>query len=114
MLLRAHMTHGHLCSDIDPLKLAEHYADSPTLAEKFRFPDQKLNDLLNPATYGFTEADMEREFYIHMPMQSTIVKRKPKWKLRDVLDAYKQAYCGKIGIQFMHIQDRETCNWIRE
>lgn len=94
MLLRAHMTHGHLCANIDPLKLAEHYRDSPTLAEKFRFPDQKLNDLLNPATYGFTEADMEREFYIHMPMQSTIVKRKPKWKLRDVLDAYKQAYCG--------------------
>ena len=114
MLLRAHMTHGHLCADIDPLKLAEHYKDSPSLAEKFRFPDQNLNDLLNPASYGFTEADMEREFYIHMPMQSTIVKRKPKWKLRDVLDAYRQAYCGQVGIQFMHIQDREVCNWIRE
>ena len=97
------MTHGHLVADIDPLKLAEHYKESPTLAEKFRFPDQKLNDLLSPATYGFTEADMDREFYINMPMQSTIAKKKPKWILRDIIEAYRAAYCGKIGIQFMHI-----------
>ena len=64
MLLRAYMTHGHLLADIDPLKLKEHYKESPSLANKFRFPDQKLNDLLNPASYGFTEADMDREFSI--------------------------------------------------
>jgi 2-oxoglutarate dehydrogenase complex dehydrogenase (E1) component-like enzyme len=39
MLLRAYMTHGHYIANIDPLQLKDHYADSPSLAEKFRFPD---------------------------------------------------------------------------
>ena len=60
MLLRAFMTHGHYISDIDPLQLKEHYADNPTLAHKFRFPDKSLLTLLDPAHYGFTDADLER------------------------------------------------------
>ena len=64
MLLRAFMTHGHLVADIDPLNLKEHYKDSPSLAKKFHFPDEKLLSLLDPASYGFTEADMNREFHI--------------------------------------------------
>lgn len=73
MLLRAFMTHGHLVADIDPLKLKEHYKDSPSLSKKFHFPDEKLLGLLDPASYGFTEADMDREFNIQMPFGSTIV-----------------------------------------
>ena len=108
------MTHGHLVANIDPLNLKEHYKDSPSLAKKFRFPDEDLLSLLDPTHYGFSEADMDREFSVNMPYNSTIAQRKQKWKLRDLLDAYKEAYCGKIGVQFMHIQDREVCNWIRE
>lgn len=33
--------------------------------------------------------------------------------MRDLLEAYKTAYCSKIGVEFMHIPDREICNWIR-
>ena len=114
MLLRAFMTHGHLVADIDPLNLKEHYKDSPSLANKFRFPSADLLSLLDPAHYGFTEADMDREFSVKMPYNSTISQRKDKWKLRDLLQAYRDAYCGKIGVQFMHIEDREVCNWIRD
>ena len=64
IMLRAFMTHGHLVADIDPLKLKEVYKESPSLAKKFRFPDSKLLSLLEPSTYGFTEADMDREFNI--------------------------------------------------
>ena len=73
MLLRAYMTHGHLLSDIDPLKLKEVYRDSPSLSKKFRFPDENLVKMLDPASYGFTQADMDREFHIEMPFGSTIV-----------------------------------------
>ena len=76
MLLRAFMTHGHLVSDIDPLKLKDVYKDSPSLAKKFRFPDDKLIKMLDPAAYGFTEADLDREFHIEMPFGSTIVNKK--------------------------------------
>lgn len=114
MLLGAFMTHGHYVADIDPLKLKEHYKDSPSLAQKFRFPDQKLLSLLDPHSYGFTEADMEREFSVNMPYNSAIAQRKTKWKLRELIQAYQDAYCGKIGVQFMHIQDREVKDWIRD
>lgn len=42
------------------------------------------------------------------------MKTKKNWKLRDLITAYKNAYCGRIGIEYMHIPDREECNWIRD
>ena len=63
MLLRAFLTHGHLVANIDPLNLKEVYKDSPSLAKKFRFPDEALLRLLDPAAYGFTKEDMEREYF---------------------------------------------------
>jgi len=34
--------------------------------------------------------------------------------LRSVLARLKQAYCGSVGYEYMHITDREKCNWLRE
>ena len=73
MLLRAYMTHGHLVADIDPLNLKEVYKDSPSLAKKFRFPDDDLLRLLDPSAYGFTKEDLEREFYYKSPYEGAIV-----------------------------------------
>jgi 2-oxoglutarate dehydrogenase E1 component len=74
MLLRAFMTHGHLLADVDPLKLREVYKDSPSLAKKFRFPDESLYNIMDPAQYGFTEADMEKEFHYTNPYHGSILK----------------------------------------
>ena len=73
MLLRAFMTHGHLVADIDPLNLKEVYKDSPSLAKKFRFPDETLLRLLNPTAYGFTLEDLEREFFYTNPYEGAIL-----------------------------------------
>ena len=72
MLVRAYMTHGHLLADVDPLNLKEHYKDSPSLSKKYRFADDEMKYHLNPLKYGFTEADMEREFYFENPFNGTI------------------------------------------
>jgi 2-oxoglutarate dehydrogenase E1 component len=42
------------------------------------------------------------------------LSKKRNWKLRDLIEAYKKAYCGKIGVEYMHIPDRDRCNWIRD
>ena len=68
------MTHGHLVADVDPLKLKEVYKDSPTLAARFRFPRPELLNLLDPAHYGFTAQDMEREFHYSNPYHGAILK----------------------------------------
>ena len=85
MFLRAFMTHGHLVADVDPLKLRDVYKDSPSLAKKFRFPDASLNKLLDPASYGFTNEDMEREFYYNNPYDGAILQQKSKWKLKELI-----------------------------
>jgi len=33
--------------------------------------------------------------------------------LRDVIAAYKSAYCSKIGVEFNHIPEQEIQDWIR-
>jgi hypothetical protein len=33
--------------------------------------------------------------------------------LREIVDTLKSAYCGTIGVEFMHIPDMEQANWIR-
>ena len=68
------MTHGHLVADVDPLRLKHVYKDHPTLAKKFRFPDDKLLSLLDPTHYGFTAQDMEREFRFVNPYAGAICK----------------------------------------
>lgn len=30
-----------------------------------------------------------------------------------MIEAYKTAYCGKIGVEFSHIPEQHVCNWIR-
>ena len=114
MLLRAFMTHGHFNADIDPLELQKHYKHIPSVAKKYRFPDEKMQAMTDPKTYGFTEEDLDKEINYKSPFGGEIVQKKTKWKLGELIEAYKNAYCGKIGAQFMHIEDREKCDWIRQ
>lgn len=48
---------------------------------------------------------MDRTFYVDMPQLGGILSKQKSWKLRELLDALKAAYCGEIGVEFMHIQD---------
>jgi 2-oxoglutarate dehydrogenase E1 component len=34
--------------------------------------------------------------------------------LREILDVLQRAYCGKVGIEYRHIQSKEEKQWIRE
>lgn len=33
--------------------------------------------------------------------------------LREIIDQLEKTYCGTVGIEFMHIKNRQECNWIR-
>lgn len=107
MLVRAFMTHGHMAADVDPLQLYESYKQFPSLASKFRVPQTGVNNLLDYRTYGFTEADLDREFLLDVPELAGLLSRKKNWKLRELIDSLRQAYCGKIGVEYMHIMNRE-------
>ncbi|MEM6491884.1 MAG: 2-oxoglutarate dehydrogenase E1 component, partial [Pseudomonadota bacterium] len=92
MLIRAYRARGHLLADLDPLKLNE-----PT-----EHPE------LDPAQYGFTEADLDRPIFINyvLGMESAT--------LREILAALKRTYCAEIGVEFLHIQDPDQKAWLQE
>lgn len=114
LLIRAFMTHGHMLADVDPLELHKTYKHFPTFAHKFKFPEERLTKLVDYKNYGFSESDLDREFFVDAPELAGLLSKKKKWRLRDLIESYQRAYCGKIGVEYMHIADRDQCNWIRD
>jgi 2-oxoglutarate dehydrogenase E1 component len=92
MLIRAYRVRGHLIADLDPLGLE----------------GQKHHPELDPATYGFGDADYDREFFLDGVLGHETAT------LRQVLEIVKQVYCSKIGIEFMHIQYPAEKSWIQQ
>ena len=90
-LIRVHRVRGHLIADIDPL----------------RWKDPKMPVELDPATYGLTIWDLEREFL------TGGVAGIPRMTLGDLLGVLRDAYCRTIGVEYMHIQDTEEQRWIQ-
>ncbi|RYE88518.1 MAG: 2-oxoglutarate dehydrogenase E1 component, partial [Hyphomicrobiales bacterium] len=92
MMIRAYRMRGHLHADLDPLKM--------------RAPEPAPE--LDPATYGFTEADYGRKIYIdnYLGMEFATVP--------EMLEVLRRTYCSTVGVEFMHISDPEAKAWIQE
>ena len=92
MLIRAYRIRGHLLADLDPLGLVE----------------KEIHPELDPATYGFTEADFDRPIFINHVLGLETAT------LREILELVQRTYCSTIGVEFMHIQDPAQKAWIQE
>ena len=89
-LINAYRIRGHLLADIDPLNMTSYRA-----AE------------LDLENFGLTIWDLDREFItggLHGEKTAT---------LRRILEILQKAYCGKVGIEYRHIQSKEEKEWIR-
>ncbi len=91
-LIRVHRVRGHLIADLDPL----HWKEPHTPVE------------LDPATYGLTIWDLDREFL------TDGVAGSHKMKLGNLLGVLRDAYCRTIGVEYMHIQDTAEQKWIQQ
>jgi len=99
LLVRAYQVIGHSQATLDPLGLTK----NPV------YPELQLE------TYGFSEADLDREFEIGVGTLSGFLSHdRPKATLRTIIQRLKETYCGTIGYQYMHIPERAKCNWIRD
>ncbi len=92
MLIRAHRVRGHLLAQLDPLA---------------RDADASHPEL-DPESYGFTDADYDRPIYVDGVLGM-------RWaSLREVVSVVRETYCGRIGVEFMHIQDPAQKAWIQK
>jgi len=91
MLIRAYRVRGHLEARLDPLGL--------------QVP--KPHPELDPASYGFSEADYDRPIFI-----DNVLGRETA-TIREILAILRETYCGPIGVEFMHIQDPDQKSWIQ-
>ncbi|HXS51377.1 MAG TPA: 2-oxoglutarate dehydrogenase E1 component [Usitatibacter sp.] len=98
--IRAHRVLGSRYSQLDPLKRLE----------RTPVPELELS------FYGFTEADMDREFSPGSWQGPRAVSSggAAPMKLRDIVTAVKKTYCGTIGIEYMYISSTEQKRWIQQ
>lgn len=101
LLIRAYRVLGHFLADLDPLKLES--ASFSKIKEEYKRE-------LEPETYGFTEADMSREFFVgdELPGNKSVMT------LREIIDLLRNVYCGKIGVQFMHAHSCQIKEWVKD
>lgn len=83
---------GHLAADLDPLGVRQS-ADHPEL---------------DPASYGFTEGDMDRPIFLDNVLGMEHAT------MRQIVDIVKRTYCGTFALQYMHISDPEQSAWLKE
>ena len=92
MIIRAYRIRGHLAADLDPLGMRE----------------VAMHPELDPKSYGFTEADMDRPIFIDNVLGLQIAS------MRQILDIVKRTYCGTFALQYMHISNPEEAAWLKE
>ncbi|WP_284266563.1 2-oxoglutarate dehydrogenase E1 component [Roseicyclus amphidinii] len=92
MIIRAYRIRGHLVADLDPLGMR----------------DQTPHPELDPRSYGFTEADMDRPIFIDNVLGLQMAS------MRQIVEIVKRTYCGTFALQYMHISDPEQASWLKE
>src|SRR3990170_1591124 len=89
-LVNAYRVRGHLEADLDPLGMLE----------RERHPD------LDPRTYGFTDADLDR--VVPSPARFDVTAA----PLRELLFRLRATWCGPVGLEFMHIPAPQKKAWL--
>jgi len=91
MLVRAYRVRGHFHAKLDPLDLAP----------------EKNEEELDPRSYGFTDADLDRKIFLDMVLGLEFAS------MREIVAILRRTYCQTIGIEFMHISNAAQKSWIQ-
>src|SRR3989344_2524435 len=93
MMIRAYRMRGHLKANLDPLGIATTPGDASEL---------------DPATYGFAEADFDRPIFLDFVLGLETAS------IREILEILRRTYCGNVGVQYMHVSDPKEKAWLQE
>jgi len=91
-IINMYRVRGHLIANLNPLQ----------------HTFQRVHPELDPATYGLTIWDLDREF------ATGGLAGRDRLPLKQMLGLLRDAYCRTIGVEYMHIQEPEQKVWIQE
>ncbi|NNF06198.1 MAG: multifunctional oxoglutarate decarboxylase/oxoglutarate dehydrogenase thiamine pyrophosphate-binding subunit/dihydrolipoyllysine-residue succinyltransferase subunit, partial [Candidatus Eisenbacteria bacterium] len=83
---------GHLIADLDPLGVKSTYHSE-----------------LDPDFYDLTMWDRDRTFFT-----GGLIGNQDSAPLREIVETLRATYCGRIGVEYMNIQDPEQKKWLQE
>jgi 2-oxoglutarate dehydrogenase E1 component len=93
MLIRTYRVRGHLAADLDPLGLVQ----------------RKMPADLTPEFHGFTaEGALDRPVWLGGALGME------KATVREVVEILRRNYCGKVGLEYMHINDLEERRFLQD
>ena len=92
MIIRAYRIRGHLVADLDPLGMR----------------DEAKHPELDPKSYGFTKADLDRPIFIDNVLGLEMAS------MREILAIVNRTYCGTFALQYMHISNPVEAGWLKE
>ena len=93
LLIRTYRVRGHLAADLDPLGL--HRRDLPAD--------------LTPEYYGFTGDALDRKVFLGGTLAGQ------QWAtIRELVAILRANYCGKVGLEYMHITDLEERKFLQD
>jgi 2-oxoglutarate dehydrogenase E1 component len=92
LLIRTYRVRGHLAADLDPLGLSH----------------RELPADLTPEYHGFVGAAQDRKIFLGgtLGLQWATIK--------EVVAILRANYCGKVGLEFMHISDVEERRFLQD
>ena len=89
---------GHLAAQIDPLGLNN--------------MDKKKAKEMIIRSVKVDEKDYDTEF--QLPSTTWIGGKEKSLPLREIINRLENVYCKSIGVEFMHINNLDQINWIRQ
>jgi len=93
MLIRTYRVRGHLASDLDPLGLVQ----------------REMPADLTPEYHGFTgEGALDRPVWLGGALGLE------KATVREIVAILRRNYCGKVGLEYMHINDLEERRFLQD
>jgi len=92
MLIRTYRVRGHLAADLDPLGLSKR--------------EQPAD--LTPEYHGFSGPALDRKVYIggYLGLEWATV--------RELVTILRKNYCGKVGLEYMHIGDLDERRFLQD
>jgi 2-oxoglutarate dehydrogenase E1 component len=90
-LIHSYRELGHLIANLDPLG-----------------HNQTSHPLLDPSEFGFTAADLDRV------VECPTFKGCTRASLRELVRRLRATYCETLGVEHLHIDDKEQRSWLQE